>query len=141
MKNIATIFPMSIFFLSCSTSKMHLEANIDLNANNNSAIPIDIIFIYEEKILDEFKKMPASTWFLKKDQYTNDYAVNNLIQVVSYEIVPGQHFAVSDFKPDKTPLITILYANYLNTNDNRIILSDYSNIRLKMKESSFLLSQ
>ncbi|WP_158998519.1 hypothetical protein [Pigmentibacter ruber] len=141
MKKIANISTLVIFFLSCTTPKMNLEAYIDINANSYSAIPVDVIFIYDDKVIDEFKKMSAANWFLKKEQFINDYAVNNLIQVLSYEIVPGQHFAVSDFKPMKTPLITILYANYLNSNENRIILSDYSSIRLKLKESSFLLNQ
>ncbi len=129
----------SLFFISCIIPKMNLNASIADKVNNNTAIPVDIIFIFDEKLIDEFKKMPAANWFIKKEQYINDYALNDKIQILTFEFVPGQQFFLQEFEPNYKPINTIIFANYANTNENRIIIQNYKSIHLNLNDTSFVL--
>ena len=51
----------------CFTPSMDMKAKVSNKANYDSAIPIDFIFIFNDKAFDEIKKLSAYDWFLKKE--------------------------------------------------------------------------
>lgn len=132
---------LSIYFLiqGCITPKMNLQADVKKNANNYSAISIDFVFIFTEKPLEEIKKISALDWFIKKDQYKNDYAINDDIQILSFELTPDQNIQISKFKPNYNPLALVVFANYDSPGEHRVIINDYTNLKMEFKESDFLV--
>ncbi len=124
----------------CFTPSMDMKAKVSNKANYDSAIPIDFIFIFNDKAFDEIKKLSAYDWFLKKEQYYNDYAITDEIQILSYEFVPGQSFELHKFKPNRTPSSLIIFANYLISGDHRVVLKEYSKINIDFNENSFAVS-
>ncbi|MBX9836739.1 MAG: hypothetical protein K2X69_00355 [Silvanigrellaceae bacterium] len=118
-----------------------MKANVSLKANNETAIPVDFVFIFKDKAFDDIKKISAYDWFLKKDQFYNDYAVNEDIQILSYELVPGQHFELKKFKPNHDPTNLVIFANYYISGEHRAIIKEYSHILLNLNENSFSVKE
>jgi len=43
------------------------------DANENSAIAVDLVVVYDAKLADELLKLPAAKWFAGKEQFARDH--------------------------------------------------------------------
>lgn len=64
------------------------QVQIDHNANQNTPIAVDLVVVYDEKLLDKLEAMNAETWFQKRTQFLADNA--DMASSWSWEWVPGQ---------------------------------------------------
>lgn len=88
------------------------------NANNNSAIPLDLIITYNDKLAAELAKLPARDYFKNRSQLVRDHGSD--IQIMSWEIVPGQKFGTIHVDMNRAnPQAAFFYANYVTPGDHR----------------------
>lgn len=98
-------------------------------SNNNSAVALDLVIVYDKGLIDKFLSMSATEYFKKKRQLTLDYPVQ--IQVKNWEIAPSQtinpyrvHYA------HPVPEAAFIYANYGTPGEHRLRVGDQTGIQL-----------
>ncbi|WP_229217322.1 hypothetical protein [Massilia forsythiae] len=71
-----------------------LVLRADDDANANSAIALDIVFVRDTAALDAMAVMPANKWFAGRADLQRSFP--GALTVLSFELVPGQTVKVQD---------------------------------------------
>ncbi|HBW24348.1 MAG: hypothetical protein A2W46_02275 [Alphaproteobacteria bacterium RIFCSPHIGHO2_12_42_13] len=109
----------------------------DLDANNNSATPVDLVVIYDQELVKTFGQMSASQYFTSMKQLLLDNPT--LLDIWHWELVPGQ--TVQNFSPKQnTPkaYAAYVYANYLTDGDHRIKVSPNGIVKILLQKDDLL---
>ncbi len=137
------------FLTACSsstcveTAEVFLELvsfNIQSNANNNSAVALDLVILYDKTLINKFLGMSASSYFGKKKQLTLDYPVQ--MQVKNWEIVPGQK--VTPYKVTfeyPLPQAAFFYAKLSSSGEHRQRVGDQKGLQIVLGKSNMSLRQ
>jgi type VI secretion system protein len=101
----------ALFFWRSSNNFEDLKIVVGLEANQNSAIALDLVFAYDNTLIGQLEKINARTWFKDKDNYRLNFPMG--FDVVSWGLVPGQ---VAPRKPypshRKAATGIFIFANY-----------------------------
>lgn len=88
------------------------------NMNHNTAVAVDVVFIFEEKLVDELPEITARSWFTQRQAYMAAYP--GLLAVASYELVPRFRMTIEPEAlrtvsglPTRKAKAVILFADYL----------------------------
>ena len=137
MKKALPICILCIIFLFCGCFAGKLTGNISVEKKLNNPIIVDFVFIFDQPTLDELKKVPSMQWFANRNQYKMDLELNDKIQILSYELVPGQNMQIEKFRPNHRNEGVIIFVSYLSSGDHRVILKDYSKVDLSLDKDDF----
>ncbi len=93
--------------------KLTLQVEIHEQANADSPIALDFLYVFDEELLQELLQLPAKQWFAEKAQYKRDYPEDSGFRVWEWEWVPGQE--VPEIKLPLNPrteagILYVLYA-------------------------------
>lgn len=95
---------------------MHIA--VDSRANQNSPVPIDIVFVMDKTLLERLNDLPATKWFSGRNEWAKTYP--NRIEFKSFELTPGQNIDVSaDQFGVKHAYAVLAFANYLDAGEHR----------------------
>lgn len=88
------------------------------DANQNSPLALDLVFVRDPATMDKLLTLPASKWFSSKEELMKTYP--NTFTVRSWELVPQQVLQLSE-EALGSPRVAgmLLYANYLSAGDHR----------------------
>jgi len=125
---------------ACGTSKkvrqafggtLPIEVEVADSANDNSPVAVDLIVLYDDKLVEGLLKMPASEWFQKKQQYMADHPA---VAVQGWEWVPGQ--IIDPFKiPYRSGAKNIvLFADYHSEGEHRAVVGTPKPFRIVLGE-------
>jgi type VI secretion system protein len=96
-----------------------ISIDADPDANQNSAIAVDVVLIYDPELLEMLGHLSAAQYFTNVQQLLRDYP--SLINIWHWELVPGQK--VSHFIPDQRTADAYggyVFANYYTIGDHRV---------------------
>jgi type VI secretion system protein len=100
------------------------------DANNNSAVAIDLVFVRDQALLDTLATTPAAKWFSTRNDILRSFPDN--IAVMSYELVPRQSVRIPEALFEKQKAWGVLaFAGYPPPGDHRA--------RLKLDAEAYLL--
>ncbi len=93
-----------------------LQASDD--ANDNSALAVDVVLVRDAAVLESLLAMPASKWFATRADLRRTFP--EALTVYSYEIVPSQNIRLSDklWRSEKG-WAALVYASYATPGDHR----------------------
>lgn len=125
---------------SCSTGRkvrqafggtLPIEVTVAPELNDNSPVAVDLVLVYDEKLVEGLIKMPASEWFQKKKQYIADHPA---VVVQGWEWVPGQ-----EVDPFKVPYRSgarnvVLFADYNTEGEHRAVVGPPKPFRIVLGE-------
>lgn len=108
-----------------------IEVTVLDTANENTPIAVDLIILYDDKLVADLLGKPASEWFAKKQQYIADHPA---VVVQGWEWVPGQ--IVEPFKIDykSGARNVVLYADYHTEGDHRAVVGPPKPFKLILGE-------
>jgi type VI secretion system protein len=88
------------------------------DANQNSPVAIDLVFVREQALLDTLAATPATRWFTSRGDIVRSFPEG--VGVISYELVPKQSVKVPDnlFKTQRA-LGVLAFANYPPPGEHR----------------------
>jgi type VI secretion system protein len=88
-------------------------------ANQNTAVAVDVVLIFDPKLFDSALKMSAAQWFKNREQIQLDFPKQ--VTVISWELVPGQQIPFQPL-PKNTDEAegAIVFAHYLSPGDHRV---------------------
>lgn len=115
-------------------TKVHFEVAPDLN--NNAAVTVHLLIIYDKKIFMELAKLNSAQYFQKLDQYKRDSAQH--IDWIVFEVVPGQHLEPKPIQPSKgTGIGVLIFASYETPGDHRAPVAEEKEIILNLGKADF----
>ena len=108
------------------------------NMNNNSATPLDLVLVYDDKLLAMLLALPAGDYFAKREQLIKDNS--GLMEIISFEMTPAQVLPdqpVQYLTPN--PAGAILYANYSTPGEHRIKLAKQKDLTITLGTLDFTI--
>ncbi len=137
MKRIQILFIICILFLFQGCFAGKLSAGIMADRSLDNPMIVDFVFVFDPATLASLQKITAMQWYTKREQFKLDYELNNKIQILSYELVPGQSLIFDKFRPKLRTEGLLIYVSYLTPGDHRILLKDYERLELFLKRDDF----
>ncbi|HYH06467.1 MAG TPA: hypothetical protein VEK11_05325 [Thermoanaerobaculia bacterium] len=100
--------------------ELPFSVTIANDANETSAIAVDLVVVYDDKIVDQLLKMPAAEWFKNKKQLRRDFG--NDVLVKEWEWIPSQSVdpQTIEYRPGARKVV--LFADYATQGDHRAAL-------------------
>ncbi|WP_207681679.1 hypothetical protein [Desulfonema magnum] len=117
--------------------KLHFTVNISEKANRNSPIALDLVFIYDEKLLEKLLEMPAKEWFEKREQIKRDNPEGISLDCWSWEWVPGQNIPVQELPLKAAAEGSLIFADYLTPGAHRNRVDPFKDITVRLLEEDF----
>ena len=133
-------FSCLFLFAHCSVGKkvrsafggsLPFEVKVLPLINDNSPVAVDLLVVYDEKLVDELLKIPASDWFAKKQQYMADHPQ---VKVHGWEWVPGQEVGPLKIEYPAGARNVVLYADYHTEGEHRAVVGGPKPFRLVLGE-------
>jgi type VI secretion system protein len=116
-----------------------LRVSVASDANRDTPIPVDVVYVWDEKLVEALSEMPAKTWFEQKRQLRNGDPYERAFGVQGWEWVPGQAVTPQECRAKKRPRAVFLFANYRNEGPHRFRLQPGSAASLAlMREEATL---
>jgi hypothetical protein len=99
-----------------------LQVSVAGDANRDMPIPVDVVFVWDQKLTEALAAMPAKTWFEQKRQLRNDDPNERAFGVQGWEWVPGQAVSRQECRARARPRAVFLFANYRTEGAHRFRL-------------------
>jgi type VI secretion system protein len=112
--------------LSCSSTRsmfggrLPFQVTVDPDANENSAVAVDLVVVYDAKLVDKLLELSASAWFLQKNQLVKDHP--RQIDIHKWEWVPGQSVKGKSVTYESGAKKIVLFANYVTEGEHRRVI-------------------
>lgn len=124
-------------FQHADTTTVAIKVSPD--ANENSAIEVDVVAIYDTKLLDTLLAVPARQWFAQKQQYALDYP--NGTKVWNWQLVPGQIVPPQDIATQTSNAYGVLvFANYRSSGDHRARIGSLESVSITLEQKGFVVT-
>lgn len=105
------------------------------NANQNQSIPLDLVIIFDKKLVEKFLEMPAKEWFKKREQLKLDYPTK--IFTWEWELVPGQKVPMFPLRNTDGAKAVLVFANYTAEGSHRARLDPFEVVLIELQERKF----
>jgi type VI secretion system protein len=88
------------------------------DANDNTALAVDVVFVKDKAVAEGLLKMPANAWFAARDGLQRTFPEG--LAVVSLEIIPDQTISVPRQRyQDEKAWLALAFANYAAPGEHR----------------------
>lgn len=115
--------------------RVPVEVAIAPDANDDSPVAVDVLFVYDQKVLDELVKMRASEWFARRDQYVSDHSRE--VSRTGWEWVPGQSISPFTLSYQAGLKKIVLFADYHTDGEHRALVHPQQPFRLLLRHRDF----
>ena len=139
---------VAMTMMSCSATRavrsafggaLPVEVKVDPHANDDAPVAVDLLIIYNTKLVDDLLKKPASEWFdeKKKKQFLADHPGELLVE--HREWVPGQVVDPLKIEYKSGAHRVIVFAHYQTEGEHRQALATPQPFRILLGERDFSL--
>lgn len=119
--------------------KQHIHVKIAEKANRNSPIAVDMLYVYDEKLLEQLAALTAKDWFEKKAQIVKDHPEGTGLDFWGWEWVPGQEIPVQKLPLRSDTVGGIIFASYHSPGAHRLSFDPSMDIKILLQEDEFLV--
>src|SRR3954451_24355452 len=118
---------MMLVLSACSTGAkvrsmfgglLPMQVSVSPALNEDAPVAVDLVVVYDAKLLEALLKLPSSEWFAKKPQLLKDHA--NALDVQSWEWTPGQQVAPPPITYHAGAKKIVLFADYQSDGEHRL---------------------
>lgn len=109
----------------------------DIDANQNSAIAVDLVIVYDEEVEKTLGKLSAAKYFASSKQLLLDNPT--LLDIWHWELVPGQ--IVQNFEPPQEQgdaYAAYVFANYLTPGDHRLKVAPSGVVKILLQKNDLV---
>ncbi|MEA2237466.1 MAG: type secretion system protein [Thermoanaerobaculia bacterium] len=115
--------------------RLPFKVTVAPDANENSAVAVDLVVVYDSKVADDLLKLPASDWFARKQQFVKDNP--RKVAVHGWEWVPGQRVDDKAVSYEAGAKKIVLFANYATEGVHRRALDPQQPFHLTLGAIDF----
>lgn len=117
--------------------QLPMRISVSPDANRNSPIAVELVIVYNGKLLDELLKMPAGDWFRKREQFLRDYPDG--VDSWRWEWIPGQEVAELELPVRVGAKAGVVFADYVTPGEHRLRIDPHQPVRLVLRTADFTL--
>ena len=120
---------VALFAAGCSVTgkvrsafggQLPIKVTVAPGANDDSAIAVDFVVVYDQKLLDEVMKVTAAEWFAKKQRFLADHPGDLIVE--AREWVPGQPVAPITIPYRAGARKIVIFADYHSGGEHRAVV-------------------
>jgi len=108
-------------------------------ANENSAIPVDLVLISDDTVVPPIIALTAAEWFQRREQFQRDFP--SKLRVMNFELVPGSTVAARPVSRSPRPVAAIVFANYQVAGAHRLRVNTERDLVVVLGERGGSLTQ
>ena len=105
------------------------------DANDNSAVAVDLVVVYDGRLIDSLLKLRAADWFRQKRQFVKDHP--GQLDVHGWEWVPSQGVGELSVSYQAGARKLVLFADYGTEGDHRALLDPQRPFKLVLGNIDF----
>jgi type VI secretion system protein len=103
------------------------------NANGYSPIPVEMVAVFDRKMVDEVAGLTAADWFQRRDQFGRDYPDRWASK--RWEFVPGQSMPLHGLERElRGARALFLWADYPGEGPHRVRLDTFGWVTIEFGE-------
>jgi type VI secretion system protein len=140
--------PLLLALAACGSSSLSLfggdvvaQVVVDAGINQDSPVPVELVVVYDKKLLDQLLTLTARDWFTKKDQIKRDFPGDEAFVSIAWELVPGQVMPAQELSFGVGARAGIVYADYFSLGDHRARIDPHQNVVIHLRDSDFSVEQ
>lgn len=111
-----------------------VATKIDPRANQDNPIAVELVIVYDKKLLEQLLALPAREWFKRREQIRRDYPDDEGFVSWKWEWVPGQEVPPQELSFGVGVRGGIVYADYLTEGDHRARIDPHQSFTLILGE-------
>jgi type VI secretion system protein len=108
-------------------------------ANEDSPVAVDVVVVYDRKLVDDLLKLSASQWFATKAQFMADH--DRKVAVQGWEWVPGQKVDPISIEYRAGAQQVVVFADYHTDGAHRVVVQPQQPFRLVLEERDLVLEK
>ena len=112
--------------------QLPMQVSVAPTANEDNPVAVDLLVVYDKKVLETLLKMPASDWFSKKQQLLNDH--QDVLSRQGWEWIPGQVVEPVSIGYRSGAVRVVLFADYGTEGEHRATVDPQQPFRLVLGE-------
>lgn len=110
--------------------------DVTSQANQNTPIGLDLVIVYDDKLVAQVLKLPAKDWFEKRYQLKLDNPA--ALHTWQWELVPGQVVPFFTLPSEsRRAKAVVVFANYRTPGTHRVRLDPFEGIIIRLLENGF----
>ena len=117
--------------------QLPIQVSIAADANENSPLAVELVVVYEKKLVDKLLEKKARDWFANREQFLRDYADD--VDSWKWEWIPGQEVQPLEVTYGVGAKRVILFADYLTPGEHRANIDPQQPFRLVLGQSELEL--
>jgi len=134
--------------LSCSVAsstramfggRLPFHVTVAPDANENSAVAVDLVVVYDAKLVDQLLKKRAVDWFKEKQQFRFDHPKQ--VDVHGWQWVPGQCVGDLSVNYESGARKILLFADYVTEGEHRRALDPQQRFQLILGNIDFAVEK
>lgn len=119
--------------------KVEVQIVVSPEANQNSPVAVDLLFVYDNQLMEQLLGMPAMEWFEKRRQIRRDYVRGKGFDSWEWEWVPGQDVPVQKLPLKPGAIGAVVFAKYHSEGPHRYRIDPFKGIMVLLGEKAFLV--
>lgn len=119
--------------------ELPIQISVAPHANENTPIAVDLLVVYNQKLLDELLKLPATDWFAKREQFQKDHPDDLLVE--KWEWIPGQEVPTQSVSYRPGAKKVVLFADYVTEGEHRATVDPQKPFRLVLGDRDFQVEE
>ena len=125
---------------SLAGKKVRVEVQVAQHVNRDSAVAVDVLYVYDDELLKALLAKPASAWFAERDQFRRDYAESKAYELWQWEWVPGQSVGTKSLPLRPSARAGIVFAGYHAPGDHRARFDPHRGLAIRLGEEGMAVS-
>jgi type VI secretion system protein len=116
-----------------------LNFQIGANANEDNALAVDLVLVFDLTLVAQISELSAVTWFKTRDQVK--LANPTSLEVQSFEVIPGQPGAHVDITGrSRDALGAFLFASYASPGPHRARIDGMRSVLVRLGGKDFAVA-
>ncbi|MDH3601083.1 MAG: hypothetical protein OEU26_15800 [Candidatus Tectomicrobia bacterium] len=120
--------------------KLRVQVQVSEAANQKSPVALDLLLVYDKKLLKELLQLSANEWFDRRRQFRRNYPNGKGFNAWEWEWSPGQNVAVQELPLMAKAKGGLVFARYFAPGEHRVQIEPTKSIRIDLLEEAFTVT-
>ncbi len=120
--------------------KVEVRFDIADDANQNSPIAVDLVVVYDEKLMDKLMGMTAAQWFEERGQIRRDYLEGAGFHSWGWEWIPGQSVPIQKLPLKAAAIGGVIFAKYIAPGAHRSRINPFNDVTIYLRTEDFAVN-
>ena len=125
---------------SLAGKKVRVEVQVAQHVNRDSAVAVDVLYVYDDELLKTLLAKPASAWFAEREQFRRDHEGAKAYELWQWEWVPGQSVGMKRLPLRPGARAGIVFAGYHAPGEHRARFDPHRGLAIRLGEEEMSVS-